>query len=178
MRYGRLEGERSLAMTGKSLFLFLSALLSIIPSPCAAQNSSSAHAQGYVFVAPGLWTHEETVSGTLHFGGGGEAFIHKGLAAGAEIGYVLPWRAPGDGIGMLSLDASYHVPRGSKLAVFVTGGYSLGFRSQTANFLNLGGGATYWFKKKEGIRFEVRNHFYTESMRTDYLDFRLGFAFR
>ena len=166
-------------MTGKSLFLFLSALLSIIPSPCSSQDGSSSHAQGYVFVAPGLQTHEEMVSGTLHFGGGGEAFIiHKGLAAGAEIGYVMPWRSPADGIGILSLDGSYHLPRGSKLALFVTGGYSLGFGDGTANFLNLGGGATYWFMKKEGVRFEVRNHVSTASYRTDYLDFRLGFAFR
>jgi hypothetical protein len=165
-------------MNGRSLSLFLSALLSMLPSPCAAQKSYSSHAQGYLFVAPGLWTHESTVSGTLHFGGGGEAFIHKGLAAGAELGYVVPWRAPGDGIGMLSLDASYHVPKGSQLAIFVTGGYSLGFCSGTANFLNFGGGATYWFKRKEGVRFEVRDHVYTASSRTNYLDFRLGFAFR
>jgi hypothetical protein len=165
-------------MTRKSLFLFLSALLSMLPSTCAAREPDSPRGQAYVFVAPGLWTHDEIVSGTLHFGGGGEAFIHKGLAAGAEIGYVMPWRTPSDGIGMLSLDGSYHVPRGSKVAIFVTGGYSLGFHSETANLINFGGGATYWFKKREGIRFEVRNHFYTASVRKDYLDFRLGFSFR
>jgi hypothetical protein len=165
-------------MTGKSLFLFLSALLWIIPSPCAAQESFPEYVQGYVFFAPGIWTHEGTVSRTLHFGGGGEAFMYKGLAAGAEVGYMAPWRAPSDGIGMLSLDASYHLPMGNKVAVFVTGGYSLGFSSETANFLNLGGGLIYWFKRKEGIRFEVRNHVYTASVRRDYLDFRLGFAFR
>ena len=78
-------------------------------------------------------------------GGGGEGFIYKGLAAGADLGYMWPRGAASEGIGLLSVNGAYHVVNREtpgRLVPFVTAGYSLAFRSRTVNLFNWGGGAT------------------------------------
>jgi len=43
---------------------------------------------------------------------------------------------------------------------FVTMGYTLGFRSGTANMMNWGGGLTWWMFRRVGLRTEVRSYEY------------------
>jgi hypothetical protein len=93
-------------------------------------------------------------------GGGGEALIYRGLAAGADLAYLWPRGAAGQGIGLLSANGAYHFvnrERRGRFVPFVTAGYSLAFRSGTANLFNWGGGATYWFTDHAGMRVEVRD---------------------
>ena len=97
----------------------------------------------------------------LGFGAGGDALIYKGLGASIDLGYVFPRQDPGCGIGLLTLNPSYHFvnrtkPR--KVMPFVTAGYALAFRSETANVFNYGGGITWWFSRKTGLRLEARDY--------------------
>ena len=134
--------------------------------------------QGYVFFAPGGIIGDGYSVGTLHFGGGGEALLYRGLGIGAEAGYLAPWRQLGDGIGLLSIDGSYHFRRNQRFTPFITGGYSLGFRSGTANLINFGAGAHYWFKDQVGLRFEFRDHIDPSYLNDHYLSGRIGISFR
>jgi hypothetical protein len=167
-------------------------LLFVFVSPCPAQESVP-RGEGYIFIAPGLRTHEEAVNGITHFGGGGKIFLYKGLAAEAEIGYLRPWQETYEDLGMLSFDASNTWRKGSKLTRFVFAGFSFGLRdrtlglhannpfedaAETLNLLNFGFGGTYWFRARSGLRFEIRDHFYLAEIDRHYLEFRLAFAFR
>lgn len=134
--------------------------------------------QGYLFFAPGAITGGGASVGTFHFGGGGEGFLYRGFAAGAEIGYVAPWKSGRSGIGLLSLDASFHVKRTRSLSPFLAGGYSLGFRSGHFNAFNYGGGINWWLGEHTGVRLEFRDHIPTQTTEVHYFGFRIGFAFR
>ncbi|HEU5334964.1 MAG TPA: hypothetical protein VFU27_03320 [Terriglobales bacterium] len=132
-------------------------------------------AEGYLFFAPGVITSPGNSTASLHFGGGGEGFLHKGIAAGAELGYLAPWKDFDGGIGLLSLDGQYHFNRGQKVVPFVTAGYSLGFRSGHENLFNYGLGANIWMRANKGLRLEFRDHVDSSN---HYIDFRIGYAFR
>ena len=139
----------------------------------AAQTS-----HGYVYVAPGALTSGGYNQATLHAGGGGEAIIAKGIGVGAEVGYLGPTAYMGEGFGVFSANGYYHFihRKDSKLDPFVTGGYTLFFRSGTANLANFGGGVNYWFSRHVGLRAEFRDHLYTGSEH--YWGFRFGATFR
>jgi hypothetical protein len=84
-------------------------------------------------------------------------------------------------MGTLSPDVSYHFrPRSGeqKLVPFVTGGYTLFFRSGTANGFNFGGGVNYWFREHLGLRLEFRDNVSTTDATVHWLGFRVGLAFR
>jgi hypothetical protein len=137
--------------------------------------------EGYVFIAPGGLTAGGFTNGTVHFGGGGEHRLTPRIGVGAEIGAVGSWRNFRSAIGMFSINGSYHfADRGAKFDPFITGGYSLGFRSGTLNFGNFGGGANYWFRERIGFRGEFRDHLHVSDRVADphYWGFRFGVAFR
>jgi hypothetical protein len=112
----------------------------------------------YTFAAPG------GVSGggsTLHLGGGIDAIVWKGIGVSFEGGYLGPFPDGFDyGIGLISANGVYHFvpPRRRRLTPFVTGGYSLGFRSDYGHAVNLGVGANYWLTDRTALRVEFRDH--------------------
>ncbi len=137
------------------------------------EDGHTRSGQGYMFLAP--------MSGPAagHLGIGGEAFLYGGLAAGAEAGYAFPGGAFRAGFGVLSVNGSYHLNRNThwRLWPFVTGGYSLGFRSGAASLANLGGGANYWVRDHLGLRLEFREYLgRAGSIR--FRELRFGLAFR
>lgn len=153
--------------------------LALVPIPGVAQISDEHKGHGYVFFAPGT-TSPETL-GTAHIGAGGEARACKGLGVGAELGYLASWRSFGDGIGTFSANVSYHFRPGNgerKVVPFVTGGYTLFFRSGTANGFNFGGGVNYWFHNRVGLRLEFRDNVWTTYSTVHWLGFRVGLSFR
>ena len=109
------------------------------------ENDSDGNVQGYAFVAPGK-VHQTS---TLHFGGGAEFDLYKGLGFSTDIGYIGRAQHLGEGgFGILSPNARYafKISENSKLVPYVTGGYSLFFvREDAANAFNFGGGIDYWF---------------------------------
>ncbi len=159
----------------KLIFVILLALS--LPLAAAAQGNEP-RAQGYAFVAPGGFTEGGSA---LHFGVGGEGLVYKGLGIGGEIGYLGLTRDLGAGFGVLSPDISYHflnASKSGKVVPFVTGGYSLLFRSGAGHAFNVGGGVNYWFKERVGLRFEVRHHTPVNTDLTPFYGVRIGLAFR
>lgn len=156
----------------------------VIPSGMLAQTAEQHRGQGYVFFAPGGLSAFGTTTTTVHFGGGGELLVYKGLGVGGEVGYLTPTQSFSDGLGTLSLNGSYHLlpyKGEGKVALFVTAGYSLFFRSGTANLLNVGGGLNYWFTKRVGLRVEVRDHIWPNrggESTAHFWGVRVGIALR
>jgi hypothetical protein len=136
---------------------------------------------GYVFVAPGAIGGRQFTNGTLHVGGGVEKLFRERIGVSAEIGALGLWNNYRGAIGIFSVNGSYHFgDRAGKVDPFVTGGYSLGFRSATLNFGNFGGGVNYWFRDGLGLRVEFRDHVHAASRANalHYWGVRFGLAFR
>jgi hypothetical protein len=145
---------------------------------CAAALAQSTN--GYVFFAPGGLTSSGHTGMTIHAGGGADVILGKGLGLGAEIGALGPREDLSAAVGMFSPNASFHFIRekGRKADPFVTGGYTLMFRSGTANLFNFGAGANYWFRDHLGLRVEFRDHVYTRYATLHYWGLRVGLSFR
>jgi hypothetical protein len=143
--------------------------------------AAAQHSNGYVFIAPGAVTGGGESMSTLHFGGGGEAILGKGIGFAAEIGAIGPTRALGESIGAASLNGSFHFMRRKDRRVdpYVTAGYTLIFRSGTENLFNVGGGLNYWFANRLGLKVELRDHVMSECCGTAHFwGVRAGIAFR
>jgi hypothetical protein len=187
-------------------------LLFMAPAWVAAQDGRSAiRGEAFVFIAP-LVSNTQYVfnpvyagvvfpidtpapsnlffqkRGGVNTGFGGEVFIYKGLGVGAEAGYAAPnWSFNGnDGLGVVSLDASYHFfnnKNHKRLEPFISGGYSLyyGERTETESGVNVGAGVNLWFAKHAALRLEIReqDHInYFHSPFTRFVAFRVGMTFR
>jgi len=114
----------------------------------------------------------------LGFGAGGDALVYRGLGTSIDLGYVFPRRNLGCGIGLLTLNPSYHLVGRSKprkVMPFVTTGYALAFRAGSVSAYNYGGGVTWWFKPKTGLRLEVRDY---RAQGGHLVVVRTGMAFR
>lgn len=149
------------------------------PAVVTAQPGNEKRVQGFVFVGPGATSGDSTTF--LNFGGGGEGFLKGGLSVSGEVGGFTPASSFNDGFGILSADVGYHFLKASqsrKLVPFVSGGYSLFFRSESASGVNFGGGVNYWLKDHIGLRFEIRDHVVVEYPDIHYIGFRFGMAFR
>ncbi len=151
-------------------------LLAGLAGAVRAQSSN-----GYVFFAPGGVTCCGHTAMTLHFGAGGEAVLGAGIGLGAEIGALGPRQDFADGVvGILSPNGYYHFARGRRVRAdpFVTGGYTLLFRSGHENLFNFGGGFHYWLAGGLGVRVEFRDHVYSNGVTLHYWGLRFGLAFR
>lgn len=156
-------------------------VLMLIPSMALAQAGQESRGHGYVYFAPGVTAPES--EGILHIGGGGEAFFNRYLGAGADIGYVAPYSSFSDGIGIFSPNVVARFrPKNkeNKIEPFVTGGYSLFFRSGTVSGANFGGGVNWWVKEHLGLRFEIRDNIWVPQgdEAIHFVGFRIGFTFR
>jgi hypothetical protein len=169
------------------------ALLLMVPALASAQDRDhQSRGQGYFFFGLGTGTQ---CGGWGQFrpgycphpvfnqaGGGGEGFLYKGLAFGAELGYASCLAS----YLIASADFSYHLRRRAARGVdpFVLGGPSLlahtplgqGGGAAAGNF---GGGANLWLAKHAALRVEFRDvvsaNFWPYS---NYLSFRVGVTFR
>jgi hypothetical protein len=170
------------AMKGVLLALLLVAL---VPMWASAQASEYSKGHGYVYFAPGLaGAQGETGMTTAHIGGGGEGFFTRNLGLGADVGYLAPFESFSDGIGTCSPNfvARFRAKNGgNKVEPFVTGGYTLFFRSGMDNGVNFGGGVNYWFREHVGLRFELRDSAMIPGegrATTHYAGLRIALTFR
>ncbi|HSB10889.1 MAG TPA: hypothetical protein VLM38_15490 [Blastocatellia bacterium] len=146
----------------------------------AQTSSSSPRGWGYFVGGVGATAGNGSSTATFQVAGGGEGLLYKGLGLGAEVGYLAPFEGPGEGFGILSVNPSYHFRNASssgRVVPFVTGGFSLGFRSGTAGGGNFGGGVQYWMKDHVGLRVEFRDHIFS-SDTPHFFQFRVGLSFR
>jgi hypothetical protein len=133
------------------------ALLRLVGLLFCASTAMLAQSHAYVFFGPGGVTSAGATSGAAYMGAGGDYVSRIGLGAGVEVGYVAPWRRFRSGIGIGSANGTYHFRRNGRLSPFVTGGYTLFFRTGTANGFNFGGGVNWWLADRFGLKAEVRD---------------------
>jgi hypothetical protein len=87
-------------------------------------------------------------------------------------------------LAALSLNASRHFPRqgtAKEVVPFVSGGYTrlaIFTASSGRNALNVGGGLTYWFSKRNGLLLEFRDVLYQGLGTNQYWAARIGIASR
>ena len=136
-----------------------------------AQDQVDMRGRTYVFLGFGdVWDVQ-----ALHIGAGGEGQLYKGLNLGAELG-LISVDSNIESVGLAELNGSYHfrgVTKSNKLVPFITGGPSLAIRYGVAPGFNVGGGFSYWFQDRMGLRTEFRSHtFYALN------EFRIALTFR
>ena len=105
----------------KQLLVACSLVALLSASLYAQDTTKKPRANGYFFVSPGVWN--DTGDATFLIGGGGEAFIYRGLGFGVDLGAMhspnwSSWAA------ILSINALYGIklPTQTKLLPFVTFG--------------------------------------------------------
>ncbi len=135
-------------------------------------------ANGYIFAAPGALSCCGASESTLHAGAGAELKVWKNLGAGVEVGALGPTHDYSLALGVASVNGYYHLLGSDrKFDPFVTGGYSVFFRSGHLNLGNVGMGSNYWFAKHFGVRVEGRDHIYNSFGSTlHYWGVRFGIA--
>jgi hypothetical protein len=155
-------------------------MLAVMSSACWAQ-----HGGGYVFAGPATFTNSIYTfweGSRAHVGVGGEAGLGQHVTLGGEVGALLGTGRYSRSAALLSANpAVYFIPasRAPKLDPFVTGGFTVLVRSGVEPMWNVGGGATYWFQRRLGVRFEVRDHIWMrESVSMHLVSFRVGLGFR
>lgn len=111
----------------------------------------------------------------MHFGVGGEGLVAEGFGLGVELGYLSDFN--GEGIGVLSPGVLYAFNRKKDTVPFITGGYSLFFRSATASGVFFGGGVNKWIGERWGVRIEGRDQVYVAE-NVHFLEARFAFIFR
>ena len=116
-------------------------------------GANEAKAQGFVFGGPLVVDHDPYVN----VGISGEKRVYKGL--GVVVGLSILGRENKGG-ALFSLNGSYNFRMNSeRLEPFVTAGASgVGIGDGSTGGPNFGGGLTYWFKERRGIRWEYRVH--------------------
>ena len=159
---------------------FLGAVCAISMAVAAsAQQAQPNKYSGHGYVHFGIAGAERNFDTVYSAGVGGEGFLYKGLAAGASLEMLSAYENIASTVGVLSPTASWHFVDRNKeqhWVPFVSGGYSLGFSTGGhANGYNFGGGITWWFKPKYGVRTEFRDQVFEG--RHLYV-FRFGLAFR
>ena len=170
------------------VFTFVASVFFIFASSVLAQEPNRSRGQGYFFFALGMGDSGpagHTYQQNIHVGAGGEGFIDKGLAIGAELGPLGPTKtgSPFLGwsdwvVGLGSANLSYHFLPDTidrKFEPFVTAGYSMFFRHGIFNGYNVGGGVNLWVNKSAALRFEGRFH---SAYDHNFAGFRIGMTFR
>lgn len=131
---------------------------------------------GYGYFTAGACQHSYAIVGG---GGGAEGFVWRRMTVGVEGGYQS--FTQGGRWGTVYFPIGYHAVDRNKAArwdpfvsfavgLFYAGG---GSASATAHF---GGGTTYWFRKRVGVRTEFRIHSFAADEVT--MQGRVGIAFR
>ena len=144
----------------------------------ARDPSEKLRANGYVFGAPGVRADRGTA--TIQIGGGGEAYVYKGLGLGVDGGVMMVAECGGCRGTVLSLNGIYSFKSASrpKISPFISGGASLMPASDVPGGMNLGAGVQYWFRERMGLRVEFRDHIFMGYRNHHYYQARIGFAFR
>jgi hypothetical protein len=141
----------------------------------AAKEEKRYNGNYYGYFTAGACQHGYGIFGG---GGGAEGFLWKGISVGVDASYQQ--FTDGWGFGLITPQFGYHFINRSKPVkwdpfVTIGGGVAIPGAGATGTG-NFGGGVTYWFKPRWGLRLEYRAHVvaYEEGLNT----FRIGFSFR
>ena len=174
----RRSSERGIP--GKAARLTLLAAIAVLASPAAENTTAESfryNGSGYVTFGVGRCQHQYT---NLSVSGGGQGFLWKGLALGGDIGYYQFQDQNNQGYGIGTLTVGYHFVNRDKpgrFDPFVSAGVPgvVFARGGVAAAASLGGGVTYWFKPRIGLRTEARVHVFGEEA---IAMFHVGLSFR
>jgi hypothetical protein len=131
---------------------------------------------GYITFGAGTCNHRVT---NISVGGGGDAFLWRGLTLGGDIGYFRFVEGNTKPFGIATLNVGYHFvdrvePR--RIEPFASVGVlGAAFAGGATPAASLGGGLNYWLKPRIGIRSEVRVTGFEEEA---IVMFRIGLSFR
>jgi hypothetical protein len=148
----------------------------IASSQVLAQNEARSWAQ--FFGGVGALTGGGDSQSVLHIGAGGEGLLAGGFGVTGEIGYLSNFQDFSGGIGVFSAGGMYAFNRDRKTVPFVNGGYTLFFRSGTANGFFFGGGVNHWMGEKWGIRIEGRDQVWASDTSIHTLEVRFALLLR
>ena len=144
-------------------------------APLLAQQEEHPKAWGHGFAGFGAFVDGNSPA-LYHFGGGGGGLLAAGVGVNIDLG-VVGLVEGGDVVGLFSPGALYAFNRREKLSPFVTGGYSMLFRSGALHGGFIGGGVNYWLGDSLGLRFEVRDHIFSEGDTAHLLEGRFSVVF-
>jgi hypothetical protein len=154
-------------------------LLLVLLSSTPARSQS--HGEGFVAFGVGEYSNPFASGHIIDIAGGGELVLLERIGAGAELGLAA---GGGDIIAVTCASGSAHFrgrQPGDRFDPFIKAGYAhLGALTDVgaSNGWNVGGGVTYWYKARRGIRIEFQDVLY-HSLGSDQLwVLRVGFAFR
>src|SRR5690349_5965320 len=91
---------------------------------CPQAKAQNGAWQGYGYF--GTHSSPGNFGDLLSVGSGADGFLYRGFAMGADLGYMFPHASGGNGIGLLSVNPSYHFvdkERANRIVPFITGGY-------------------------------------------------------
>lgn len=164
-------------------------LLICIPASLPAQNGSRQYrGEGYLFFGLGdsrLYCYR--CGAVVHVGGGGDLFLYKGLAAGAEVGYAHwgSYTSTQAWVGAGSISYHFRPPAAhGKIEPFILAG-GTGFfptsEGRGAPAGHFGGGVNFWLRERTALRLEIRDTVSREGNGypgPHYISFRVGVTFR
>lgn len=145
-------------MRALGLFLAICALSTLATAQQNTNKSYQYKGNVYGLANLGACIHGYSFLGG---GGGGEVFVYKGMSLGAEGSYSA--FSDGPRIGFVTGQIGHHYGNRNKsvgIDPFISYGAGLGFNGNIRRGYgvasNFGGGATYWFKERVGLRLEGR----------------------
>jgi hypothetical protein len=136
---------------------------------------------GYFFIAPGGITSNGHTAMSLQMGAGGDVILGKGAGIGAELSAIGPRQDFASSVlGAFSPNLSYHFIHdpSRKVDPYITGGYTLLFRTEHLNLVNFGLGTNYWLAHRLGLHLEFRDQIYTQNGSMHLWGVRVGIAVR
>ncbi len=162
-------------------------VMMMAPASAMAQNPDKS-SRGEVYFFGGLFAsksigYPSVPAGGVNAGFGGDLFLDKRWAVGAEAGYANASNYYSLGTGSIDLSCHFlgHQNR-RKIDPFVTGGYSIYYGNRGANSgYNFGGGVNFWVAKHVASRLEIRDNGHSEPQFAgigNFAAFRAGVTFR
>ncbi len=151
-------------------------LIPVLTWGTALAQPQQGRGAGFGYAAFGGVTDGDIDEAFWAFGGGGEYVASGGLGLRLDLG-VLTSSGLEEAVGIFTTAVMFEFKPKRKTAPFVAGGYTLFFRSETANGFHFGGGVRHWFSDGFGIRFEVRDDVLADET-IHFIQGRVSFLFR
>ena len=153
---------------------------------CAAAAAQKTN--GYIYFGGGGIASSLKTGRFVHFGGGLDVGVGKGMAGNIEGGALYGAVYEDAGFGLFSPGVSYHPLqwRNPKVDPFISGGYTLmGNSHRSGSLFYFGGGIKYWTSERKALLVEFRDHVgdhavvLTAAQGSVHLwEIRVGMAFR
>lgn len=154
------------------------------PTPTSGPNNASTTSFG-ILPPPAQSLSSATGNNWYAAGGGLEQIFAKHLGAGLDLAAIVPGQGKvfPNALGVVSPNFYAHLSPTGNSDVYATVGYSLVFRTFTANGINFGAGWNYWFHENLGLLLEVRTIWlpspqYPNPPDNHYTQIRFGLTFR